>query len=169
VNLLQRLLLVIRRAVEWGVALLLSWMVLLALVQLLLRWTLSIGMPWADLQLRQMVLWVGLLGGVLAAAEGRHIRIDMVEHYLGRRLRTIVGGVIMFVAAAGSFYLGYLSLRFIASECEAGLVLGRVLFGHSMPEWTAELIIPVGFFLMGIYFLASIPPKSRASSEHGQT
>jgi len=168
-NMTARLLIIIRRAVEWGVALLLVWMVILALGQLILRWVFSIGMSWADLQLRQMVLWIGLLGGVLAAAEGRHIRIDLVEHYISGRVRAVVGGVIMLIASAGSFFLGYLSLRFIAGEREAGLVLNRVLFGQSMPEWIAELIIPVGFFLMGIYFLLSIPSRAGQSTDRGAT
>ena len=158
----------IKRLVGWGVALLLGWMVLLALAQLILRWTLSTGIPWADLQLRQMVLWIGLLGGVLAAADNRHIRIDIVEHYLSPKVKAVVKRFTSLIAAAGSFYLGYLSIGFIRSEREAGVMLNRALFGLSLGQWIVEIVIPVGFWLMTIYFLASALLRARPATNGSQ-
>jgi len=139
--------------VGWIVAGLLGWMVLLALVQLLLRWTFSIGLPWVDIQLRQFVLWIGLLGGVLAASDSRHIRIDLIEHYFNEHIRKIIGTIVSLFAASASFFLGCLSLSFIANEKSAAVVLDKVFFGASVPIWIPELIIPVSFWLMAIYFI----------------
>jgi len=146
----------IKRTDGWLVTILLGWMLLVASLQLVLRWTAGIGIPWADLQLRQLVLWIGLLGGVLAAAEGRHIRIDLVEHYFSYRFRRLLSRLVSICATLGSVYLGYLSLSFISSEKGAGVNIDGLLFGASVPMWITQLIFPISFWLMGIYFFVPV-------------
>lgn len=154
-NLLVTGLLGIRRFVGWSVSIILIWMVMLALLQLLLRWFTSHALSWADIQLRQLVLWIGLLGAVLAASEGRHIRIDLVDHYLKGKWKKIAAGFVSILSGAGSLALGVLSFSFISSEKQAEIILNSAFFGVSIPIWIAELIIPVCFFLMSLYFVAS--------------
>jgi TRAP-type C4-dicarboxylate transport system permease small subunit len=151
----------VKRLVGWMVALLLGWMVLLAATQLILRWTASTSFPWADLQLRQLVLWIGLLGGVLAAADGRHIRIDLVEHYCNPQIKIVISRLIALLSAAGSLLLTYLSFGFIQGERNARVLLDGVFFGSTIGQWIAELIIPFGFSLMSLYFIfaAALPLK----------
>ena len=155
----------IRHFVGVWVAILLIWMVILALAQVILRWFFSLGIPWADQQLRMLVLWVGLLGGVLASAQSRHIRIDLLEHYLNARYRRIIGHLINTIAGLGALCLAYLSIAFIISEKEAGLTYDSILFGASIPFWLTELIIPIGFALMGLFFLI---PNSRELKVNNQ-
>jgi len=150
----------IKKLVGWVVVFLLGWMVLLALLQLLLRWTISQGIPWADLQLRQLVLWLALLGGVLAAAEGRHIRIDLIEHYLSKNTKAFIQRLISIISAICSGCLGYISFSFISSEKNADVMLDNVFFGVTTPIWIVELIIPISFWLMAIYFLVPIRKQS---------
>jgi TRAP-type C4-dicarboxylate transport system permease small subunit len=154
----------IKRIVGWTVASVLAWMVILALVQVILRRFFDIGLPWADQQLRLMVLWIGLLGGVLAAAESRHIHIDLLDHYLSKPLKKIAGRVMNTVAGLGTLYLAYLSIGFILSEKQAGLVYEGILFGVSLPLWYTELVIPIGFALMGLFLLAPIRVKPPSTS-----
>lgn len=130
-------------------------MVLLGITNLLMRWLFSVSIIWVDIQLRQMVLWIGLLGSVLAAAKRRHIRIDLIDHFFSEQSKLIINRVTSILSAAGSFYLGCISIGFILSEREAGLALDRIMFSLSMPLWIVELIIPVGFFLMSLFFAAS--------------
>ncbi len=162
--LIQRLLILVKKTAGWSVALLLAWMVVLALSQVILRWMFGIGIPWADQQLRQLVLWVGLLGGVMAAAEGRHIRIDLLEHYFDKRLRLIIGRLTGVLAGVGSLYLGYVSIGFIASEKGAELVFDNLLFGAPVPVWVVELIIPTCFCLMGLFFIFPVDAGPRRAA-----
>jgi len=166
---LERTAYLVKRAVAALVGALLLWMILLSFVQLLLRWFTSSGIIWADIQLRQMVLWIGLLGGVLAAAENRHIRINLVEHFLHGKIRMIVEKAVQLLSAGLIFYLGWLSLKFIHSEKGSGQVLDKLLFGLSVPVWTTEIVIPVCFFLMCFYFLVSLcPPALSQEPEKGE-
>jgi len=162
-SLVYSILILIKKLVGWLVALLLGWMVLLGLLQVVLRWIFSTGIVWADPQLRLLVLWVGLLGGVLAAAESRHIRIDIVEHYLDERLRRISKRVISTLAGVASLCLCYVSISFISSEKAAELMHNSLLFGSAVPAWVTELVIPFSFCLMGLFFLIEIPEKSSAT------
>ncbi|MFQ5804565.1 MAG: TRAP transporter small permease, partial [Candidatus Methylomirabilales bacterium] len=51
--------------------------VLLAFLQVLLRNLGGIGLPWVEILLRNLVLWLGMAGASLATKQGRHIRIDV--------------------------------------------------------------------------------------------
>jgi len=164
-NILESIPRLIRRMVGWMVVLVLGWMILLALSQLLLRWFFSSAIPWADPQLRQMVLWIGLLGGVLAAADGRHIRIDIAPHYLHGKAKFLIERMGLLIAALGSFYLALLSIRFLRSEQASGTIIKNVLFGFDLAQWVFETVIPFGYALMGFYFLISI--LTRDSKEQG--
>jgi TRAP-type C4-dicarboxylate transport system permease small subunit len=142
-------------------------MVLLAALQLALRWTLSTGLEWADLQLRQLVLWVGLLGGVLASANRRHLRMDLAEHHLPVSVRNLVLRFVSAVGALISLVLAYLSVGFIHSEVQSGGKLDRIMFGMSLRQWIPEVVIVAGFALMGVYFLAAaVLPVSQETGDH---
>jgi len=145
----------IRKTVGVTVAVILGWMVLLGASQLILRWSFGIGIPWADIQLRQMVLIIALMGGVLAAAENRHIRIDLLEHFIKGRIRRVIQRIVLCTAAVCVFFLAIISIFFINSERFAGIILRDFLFGLNIHQWYLELFIPICFSLMGLFFLAS--------------
>jgi TRAP-type C4-dicarboxylate transport system permease small subunit len=54
-------------------------MVVLSALQILLRNVFGAGVLWIDPLLRYLTLWIGFLGAALAAAEGRHIQIDVLS------------------------------------------------------------------------------------------
>ncbi|MBT7615718.1 MAG: TRAP transporter small permease subunit [Calditrichaeota bacterium] len=158
---------IIRKIVGYLASAVLSWMIILAATQLLLRWFFSTGISWADIQLRQMVLLTGLLGGVLAASENRHIRIDLLDHFGNPRIKKILHLVMSILATGCTFFLGYISISFIISERESGTLLRNFFFGIGIPQWYIELAMPICFFLMGIFFLTSVifPEKEDNSEE----
>jgi len=144
---------IVLSAVRVFVAASLAYMVVLAAAQLALRWFFNSGIPWADLQLRQIVLLVGLSGGILAAAENRHICIDITQHYLRGRSQALVQRVIRCLSAVGCLALAGLSIAFIGSEFAGNTVLRGILFGVSLRQGYVELAIPIAFALMGVCFL----------------
>ena len=70
--------------------LLATFLVLLGLgiVQIVLR---LFGQPvnWADEVMRNITLWVGLLGASLATWEGGHLNVDALTHFLGKRVKRV--------------------------------------------------------------------------------
>ncbi|MFQ5895283.1 MAG: TRAP transporter small permease [Nitrospinota bacterium] len=139
--------------VEGGlVVCLLAFMVGLAFLQVVLRNVFGTGILWADVFLRQLVLWVTFLGASLGSREGRHIRIDVLLQWLPPRGGAWAGAAGHLFAALVSLLLARASLILVADERSAG----SVLFGF-LPTWWFQLIIPVGFFLMGLRFLLRLP------------
>ena len=83
----------------------------LSVYQIVLRNVFDSGLYWADPLLRVVVLWLALVGAMIASREGGHIKIDVLSHYMsGRTLSlskiatALFSAIICFIAA----YYGYL-------------------------------------------------------------
>ncbi|MEK6711264.1 MAG: TRAP transporter small permease subunit, partial [Nitrospinota bacterium] len=142
-----------------SLALLLLAMVGVGFLQVVLRNVFHTGIFSADLLLRQGLLWLGFLGASLASrGEGRHIHIDVLSRAIPapwsggiRRLADLCGAVACLLLARAS-------LLFVLGEWEAGSRIAGVF-----PAWALEIVLPVGFALMSLRFLAAAawgrPPK----------
>ncbi len=137
------------RAVEDAITVLLVVvMVLLAASQILLRNVWDVGLVWADPLLRVMVLWVGLLGAMVATRTNNHITIDVLSRFLPPLLKRIARWVTGLFASAVCALIAYEGVRFVAMEYEAGTQVFS-----SVPSWCCELIIPLAFAVMALRFL----------------
>ncbi len=130
---------------------LLALMVAVGFLQVLLRNFFHTGLFAADLLLRQGLLWLALAGASLASrGEGRHIDIDILSRGLpapwAGRLRRLAD----LFAAGVCALLARASLLFVAGEWAAG---SRV--AGAFPAWALEAILPLGFALMALRFLAA--------------
>ncbi|MGD9488403.1 MAG: TRAP transporter small permease [Calditrichaceae bacterium] len=122
-------------------------MVILAFIQVLLRNVFDQGILWGDTFLRHLVLWVGFIGASLATRDEKHIDIDILTRFLPVRAKSVVRIITNVFAGIICFILGKAGLTFVLQEIE----FGTILF-NDIPAWYFEIIIPVGFALMGIRF-----------------
>lgn len=123
-------------------------MLTLAFVQILMRNLFNSGMVWSEPLLKILVLWTALLGAMVATRNHHHINIDVLSKFLPARLQTLQQYFIHGISAVVCLLLAWLSLRFVALEWEDG-----TLAFASVPAWVPELILPIGFFSMGLRFL----------------
>ena len=130
-------------------------MILLAAAQIFLRNVFDSGISWADPALRVLVLWVALLGAMVATRNGNHIHIDILSHVLPTRYRNLVHRVTDLFAGAVCLLLAWHGGRFVVYEWQDG----SLLFG-AVPAWACELIIPFGFAVMALRFLFGAPPAA---------
>ncbi|MFQ5893692.1 MAG: TRAP transporter small permease [Nitrospinota bacterium] len=131
----------------WSLIGLVSLMVVLAFAQVVLRNFLRLGLPWADIVLRHMVLWAGFLGASLATQQGRHIAIDVVSRFLPPTARRWMAAALNAAACAIAVLLARAAWAFVAAER-----LGQGLLLRGVPTWWAQLIIPIGFGIMAFRF-----------------
>jgi TRAP-type C4-dicarboxylate transport system permease small subunit len=124
------------------------FMVGLAFLQVILRSFFHSSIFWGDILLRQLVLWITLLGASLATRDGRHINIDVLSRLLSGVSRRVVLGIVNLFAAVVSAFLVYTSVILIVNE----MALGTTLFGD-FPTWPFQLILPVGFAVMTFRFI----------------
>lgn len=130
-------------------ALLLST-ILIAVAQIVLRNLFDYGLFWAESYIRISVLWVVLLGAMIAARNNEHISIDFFVHKMNKKIRLMVQRFTDLFSAALCFMIAYYSIVFIQSEYETG----GVAFGN-LPNWFCESIIPFTFAIIAIRYLVS--------------
>jgi TRAP-type C4-dicarboxylate transport system permease small subunit len=131
---------------------LLLLMIVMAVLQIFLRNVFAAGIVWSDVLVRILVLWVGLLGAMVASRQGKHISIDIMDRYLSERAKIIAGSAVEFFTALICFIAAYYSLRFVQIEFSFG---GKAF--AQVPAWLCESIIPFAFLVMALrYVLLSI-------------
>jgi C4-dicarboxylate transporter DctQ subunit len=126
----------------------LSFMVLFAFLQVVLRNIFDEGILWGDILLRHLVLWVGFIGASLATKESKHINIDLFSRFLSDRGKLINKLITTLFSVFICVLLTNASWKFVLDEKS----MGTEIFS-GMPAWYFQIIIPVGFLLMALRFL----------------
>ena len=139
----------IARAEEILLAVSLSAMVLLVLIQIILRNFFSVGIMGGAEMVRHLVLWVAFLGAGLAARDGKHIRIEIARHILPARLRRIFEVLTCIFSVCVCSILVYASIIFVGVDYRGG---GIIAFFNT-PVWILQMIIPIGYTAVTLRFL----------------
>ncbi len=147
-------------------ALLLAGMILLAAAQILLRNFMDLGLVWGDPLLRALVLWVGLLGAMVAARSENHIAIDVLSRHLPPRGQAATRLLTNVFTVAVCAVMSYYSAQLVRMDLEAGVMA----FGP-VPAWWVESILPFGFAVLALRYLAAalrnLRPLLRPRAEEG--
>jgi len=122
--------------------------ILLASAQILLRNFFDSGISWADSALRILVLWIGMIGAMFASRNKKHIRIDVLSHYLPYKLRDNIWRFTEIITAFVCGLAAYFSIEFIKYEYEDGMIAFA-----NVPVWVCETIIPIAFTVMALRYL----------------
>ena len=69
------------RIEEFLLILILSSMVIFSFLQVVFRNIFSEGIPWADIFLRHLVLWIAFIGAALTTRYEKHISIDILSRF----------------------------------------------------------------------------------------
>lgn len=126
----------------------LATMLALAVLQIILRDFFNQGLLWAESFVRVLVLWVTLLGGMVATRYSGHISIDAVSRYLPERPARVVALLTNLVSAVICGVVAWYSIVFISYEYQ-----DHTIAFANVPSWVCELILPIGFGVMGLRFL----------------
>jgi TRAP-type C4-dicarboxylate transport system permease small subunit len=118
-------------------------MILLAGTQILLRNAFDSSLFWGDEMLRLMVLWLTIAGGLAASRMDKHISIAVVDRFLPDKAQLVTKVIIDLFTAFICGLFAWHSARFVMGSYEYGDMLMR-----SVPAWTMQIILPVGFALM---------------------
>jgi TRAP-type C4-dicarboxylate transport system permease small subunit len=130
---------------------LLLMMIGLAVTQIFLRNLFDSGIVWSDILVRILVLWVGLLGAMVASRQGNHINVDILDRYLPERAKPLVSIVVQLFTALICTVAAYFSLLFVQVEyADGGMLFAQI------PAWVCESIIPFAFGVIAVrYFMLS--------------
>ncbi|MDX2477961.1 MAG: TRAP transporter small permease subunit [Gammaproteobacteria bacterium] len=139
-------------------------MVTLAFSQIVMRNFLGTGSIWLDPLLRVLVLWVGLLGALVATRQNKQISVDVLTRFLPERLKTISDIITRTFAAIISAIIAWHSFLFLIDEWNSGAMAFA-----SVPAWLPESIIPIGFAIIALrYAFQVLVLISQSFREHGK-
>lgn len=137
------------RSLESGLlVLVLAVMILASFSQILLRNVFDSGVAWIGPMLRHLVLWIALLGAMLASRSANHLAVDVVNHFLSGRLKSTVKALTCAFTSLVCLALAWASILFVRDEMEFGM---KAFAG--IDSWIPELILPLGFSVMGVRYL----------------
>lgn len=139
-------------------------LIVLAALQIALRNLGGPSLPWMDPLLRSLVLWLGLLGALVATRERRHIRIDLLPRLLPPRWAKACERLAAALAALVCALLAWQAVRLVADERSFGAI---AFLG--IPVWVLQLVLPLSFGLMALRMAlqaasASPDPSDRSAS-----
>ncbi len=131
---------------------LLLTMIGMAVAQIVLRNLFDSGIVWGDSLVRVLVLWIGLVGAMVATRTDNHIRIDMISRYLPDPVKPFTTLAVHGFTALVTAAMAWFSLKFVRMEMADNLMaFARV------PAWMCEVIIPLAFGVISLrYTLFSI-------------
>lgn len=122
-------------------------LILIAVTQILLRNVFGSGLLWADAYTRISVLWIAMLGAMIASRQRKHIAIDVLVQRLpggwkdlAQRISDGLTGLICFAAA-------WFSSDFLLQEYS----YADIAFA-SIPNWWCETIIPIAFGVIALRY-----------------
>ena len=127
---------------------LLVLMISVAALQIFLRNVFESGLVWGDGLVRILVLWVGLLGAMVASRKGEHIKIDIIFRYIPERFKPAVHTLTNLFTAIVCSIVVFFGYRFVKFEYMDGLIAFS-----SVPAWICEIIIPVSFAVIAIRYI----------------
>lgn len=148
---------VLARLSRWGIAtenaalvILFAALMLLAVTQIVMRLFFSSGFVWTDELLKIIVLWITLVASIAASRSDRHLRIDVLSHFVPDRFarwpRLIVDAFAAFICGV----LAWHAYRYVQLTIEfEDTVLVNV------PAWIAYSILPFSFAIMCYRFSVS--------------
>ncbi len=128
--------------------LILSSMIILAVLQIAFRNFFGEGIEWIDPLLRVLVLWIAMVGAMVAARTDNHIRIDIFSRYFPVRYAPMLQRLVYVITAAICLLIAWHGTRFVYSEYE----YHDIAFAN-IPSWLTASIIPIGFFLIALRYI----------------
>ncbi|PYR63794.1 MAG: C4-dicarboxylate ABC transporter permease [Acidobacteria bacterium] len=124
-------------------------MVVLPLAEGMLRSTLHTGITGASIIVQHLGLLVGMIGGAIAAREGRLLALSTVGDTVLRGRTKRIGRI--FYASVSALIAAFLAVagqRFVENERSFGKILV-----YGIPVWAIELALPVGFAVIAVRLL----------------
>ena len=103
------------------------------------------GISGASVFVQHFTLIVGMIGGAIAAREGRLLSFSTLSSFLKGKLKSIALILSSGAGAAISALLCAASVQFVLTEKSSG---GSLAYG--IPLWLVELVLPLGFGLIAL-------------------
>jgi TRAP-type C4-dicarboxylate transport system permease small subunit len=115
------------------------------------------GLANLDAMLRALVLWIALLGAMIAAREDRHLAVDALSRYAKGPWARVLRFVSYGAATAICGLLAWHAFALVRDEYASGTIAFA-----SVPAWVVQAIMPFAFAVMALRFFVHAFAQPRA-------
>ena len=142
-----------RLAENTALVVLLGTMIGVSVFQIINRQLLggSFSLAWADELVKIIVLWLAMVGSIAACRDNKHIRIDLITHFLSGPVVAWAKVIVDLFAAVVCATIGWHAYRLIREE----MSWGDTIF-TDVPLWLMHAIVPLAFVLISYKFLVRV-------------
>jgi TRAP-type C4-dicarboxylate transport system permease small subunit len=127
---------------------LLLLMICMAVLQIFMRNLFDSGILWGDSLVKILVLWIGLMGAMIASRNNHHISIDVLSKFLPEQIKKMTTFIISVFTSLVCGVMAYYSLNFVIMEKQDGLTAFA-----NIPAWVCESIIPIAFAIISLRYI----------------
>ncbi len=126
-------------------------MIVLSFLQIMLRNVFGIGLVWVEPLVRQMLLWVALMGAVVATRDHNHITVDALSRFLPPgRIKHAAGFIcdtFAMIICALLTYSTFTVFQLEFQDPQGGYIM------PGLPLWGSLLTLPLAFGVITLRFV----------------
>lgn len=133
-----------RNAERWALLLFYTMLVATMFIEVIRREVFAYSSIWGEEIVRYSFIYLVWIGAAAAVRERGHIRIDVITHYVGPRIKValyILGDVVMFAVAVVALYWSFETVMVSAK-------FGSVSHGLRVSMVWFLAAVPIGFALV---------------------
>lgn len=133
-----------------------SMMLLLTTVHVILK-LLGMGIIQLEEMARYLVIWVGFLGGAVAAYQARHINIDILTRFVRGVPKRVSVCIVWTIGVVVTIVLARTAVSYVTDlyrSQDIAVSFGLAGGGFSVPEWTMGMVMPFGLVLIAWHMAA---------------
>ena len=139
---------VVTRIEDFLIALFLTLMVVMVLMQIFMRNFFQSGILGGEDFIRHLVLWIAFIGAGIATRSKSHVRIDVVTHLVSNHGKKYLDMVVDLFSAVICIILAVASAQFVFIEFQNQEFSA---FFH-LPVWALQTVMPLGYLIIAIRF-----------------
>jgi TRAP-type C4-dicarboxylate transport system permease small subunit len=134
-----------RNLERWALLVFYVMLVATMFIEVIRREVFSYSSIWGEEIVRYSFIYLAWIGAAAAVKERGHIRIDVLLHYLGKRMKALLyifGDLVMLAVAVVAFYYSYETAHIAQKfgNVTHGLRIGQVWFLAAVPIGFAMVI-----------------------------
>jgi len=143
------------RLCAWSMVVLGVVMTCIILIQIFFRFVVYRPVPWSEELARYLMVWMGMLGSVIALRKGRHIGVSFLVDRLGGWKRTIVQRLVEVILMGFLGIVGWEGLNlalFNAPQLSAAMEISMAIPYAAIPVGAGMMIVELAAEILGTCF-----------------
>lgn len=143
----NKLVRVVHSIENWVLVLITAAIVVFSGLQILLRNLFESGIVWIPPLLGTLVIWVGLLGALIATRNNAHIKINVLTTYLSDHYKPFAFTISHLFSAIVLFIFFYYSIEFVKLDLDT-----ETKAFANVPVWLVQVVLPATCLLMAVRY-----------------